>query len=101
LFRNLVGSDDDWELTASIFNYDPTHAVGAIAIPTLALFGANDRIVPVEASHRALVRLVDPALLSVAVLAGGDHRLQVGDSGDFAPGYHEQLTQFLETATGS
>ncbi len=100
LFRHLVSTDDDWELASSIFNYDPTQAIGAIAIPTLALFGENDRIVPVESSQRALVRLIDPPLLSVAVLPEGDHRLQVGDTGEFAPGYHEQLTQFLATVTG-
>ena len=101
LFRHLVSSADEWQLTSVIFNYDPTRALGTIAVPTLALFGADDRIVPVDASVRELVRLVDPALLTVAVLADGDHRLQVGDSGEFAPGYDECLRHFLATIARS
>ena len=100
LFRHFVSSDDEWQLTSVIFNYDPTRALESIAIPLLALFGEDDRIVPVESSRRELVRLVDPALLSVVVLAG-DHRLQVGDTGDFAPGYNEQLIHFLATVAES
>ena len=63
VFRHLMSSDDEWQLTSVILNYDPTQALEMIAVPTLALFGAEDRIVPVDASVRELVRLVDPAVL--------------------------------------
>jgi hypothetical protein len=61
----------------------------------LALFGAEDSIVPVEASVSVYLEAVRKELLTVEVIAGGDHRVQTGDPPALADGYLERLTDFV------
>lgn len=66
-----------------------------IAVPLLALFGADDEVVPVDDSVTAIRAHVDPHLLSIAVLSGGDHRVQVGQPKQLDPGYAGTLVRFI------
>lgn len=100
--RNLILFPDDEELWAfllRIFDYDPRPALERIEIPVLALFGADDSLVPVEESVAVYREAVKPQLLTVTVFAGADHRLQAADPPGLVDGYLESLSSFvLQTA---
>jgi hypothetical protein len=67
-------------------------------VPLLAIFGADDRLVPVKSSVRALRDSVRTDLLSVEVFAGADHPMRTGDGGSFADGCLLVLAAFVGTA---
>jgi fermentation-respiration switch protein FrsA (DUF1100 family) len=99
--RELVLFPDDeevWSFLLRIFDYDPRAALERIRVPVLALLGADDPIVPVGASVTVYREAVQPELLSVAVLAGADHRMQTGDPPRLAEGYLETLTSLVRQA---
>jgi pimeloyl-ACP methyl ester carboxylesterase len=96
--RKLVLFPDDdevWGFLLRIFDYDPRAALERIRVPVLALFGADDPLVPVAASVTVYREAVEPDLLSVAVFPGADHRIQTGDPSRLAEGYLETLTSFV------
>jgi pimeloyl-ACP methyl ester carboxylesterase len=68
-------------------------------VPTLALFGADDPVVPVAASVAAFESYVAPELLTVAVLPGGDHRIQ--RDGQLVDDYFDTLSAFVEMSLPS
>ena len=78
-----------WTFAGLIIDYDPPSAMRRISCPVLALFGAEDRSVPVERS----VAAYRDALGQVAahVFPGADHRCQLGDPPRMAPGYLDIL----------
>jgi pimeloyl-ACP methyl ester carboxylesterase len=85
--------DGLWDFARLIIDYDPRPAMRQLRSPVLALFGAEDRSVPVEESvqtYRDLVRDV-----AVHVFADADHRCQLGDPPTMAPGYLDVLTGWL------
>lgn len=84
----------EWDLVGALIDYDPRPALERIAVPLLALFGADDTIVPVEESVVVYRAAVAPGLLTVAVLPG-DHRVQTGDPPRLAEGYLETLSSFV------
>lgn len=95
---DLVLLPDDpalWPLILEINDFDPRPALERIRVPVLALFGAEDSIVPVEASVSVYREAVRTELLTVEVIAGGDHRVQTGDPPALADGYLERLTDFV------
>lgn len=95
---DLVLLPDDpalWPLILEINDFDPRPALERIRVPVLALFGAQDSIVPVEASVSVYLEAVRKELLTVEVIAGGDHRVQTGDPPALADGYLERLTDFV------
>lgn len=95
---DLVLLPDDpalWPLILEINDFDPRPALERIRVPVLALFGAEDSIVPVEASVSVYLEAVRKELLTVEVIAGGDHRVQTGDPPALADGYLERLTDFV------
>jgi fermentation-respiration switch protein FrsA (DUF1100 family) len=61
----------------------------------LALFGADDKFVPVDDSVAAYREAVAPELLTVAVFPRADHRILVGDPPELAEGYAEAISAFL------
>ena len=80
--------------------YDPHPALERIAVPVLALFGADDPITPVGDSV-VVYREVPGELLRVEVFAGADHRVLSGDPPALADGYLETLASFIhEAVTG-
>lgn len=97
LREEFADVEEYWPLLASILTYDPAATLERITCPTLCIYGSRDRVVPVAACVRILEH-VRSELIDVAVLPGGDHRVQVGD--DFVAGYFELLVGFLDTAAG-
>ena len=72
-------------------HYDPGPDLDRLTTPTLAIFGGDDPLVPVQAS---VARLRDTAertarLQQITVFPGAGHRLQAGTSP--APGYLDCL----------
>ena len=91
----LGGDARSLEAARRVLDHDPRPSMRAIRVPLLAVFGAADDIVPVAASVAAFLECVDPTLLTVAVLAGGDHRLQRGDPPVLVDGYRDTLIRFI------
>ena len=84
-----------WRLWSRIIDHDPGPALGQLRVPVLAMFGTDDDVVPVDESVDVFIRAVAPELLTVAVIAGGDHRLQTGTPPRLVDGYLQRLTAFL------
>jgi pimeloyl-ACP methyl ester carboxylesterase len=93
-------SEEFWDFAALIFDYDPRPALERIRVPLLALFGADDRLVPVEESIAVYREAVSPELLDVEVFPGGSHRVLVGEPPRLAEGYLETLSAFVARAGG-
>jgi pimeloyl-ACP methyl ester carboxylesterase len=91
----VAGDDLEWALARRIVDHDPRAALGRITVPLLALFGADDEIVPIDESVAVFEREVRPDLLTVAVLPGGDHRIQGGDPKRLVDGYSSTLVSFI------
>jgi pimeloyl-ACP methyl ester carboxylesterase len=85
----------EWAFAASVIDYDPRPALRELSVPVLALFGELDFRVPVDASVEVFRELVAPGLLTVAILPGGEHRLQEGDPPEPVPGHLETLSSFI------
>ncbi|WP_431880274.1 alpha/beta hydrolase family protein [Micromonospora marina] len=65
---------------AGIADYDPATALAALHCPLLAIFGADDLLVPVEASVRAISSTLDEvghADHTTVVFPGADHSIRV------------------------
>lgn len=84
-----------WDLVLRLAAFDPVPALRAVHVPLLAVLGAEDEVVPVEASVAALRAAVDPAWLHVAVLPGGGHRLSRPGSTAFVDGYPDIVVDFV------
>jgi len=91
----------EWDLAVAMIDYDPRPALTRIAVPVLALFGRDDAIVPVDASVAVYRATVRPELLSVAVLSGGDHRVQTGEPPRLVDSYLEIVSSFIARAVAS
>jgi pimeloyl-ACP methyl ester carboxylesterase len=94
----VASNEEEWEFESSIIDHDPRPALREVRVPLLALFGADDKLVPVDASVAAFRETVPPDLLTVAVIAGGDHRIQTGDPLRLADGYTDELSSFIAAA---
>jgi len=88
-------SREIWRLATLLVGHDPAEALRRLDVPLLAVFGADDGVVPVERSVAVLRETVRPGLLDVAVLPGGDHRLEGSDDA-FVPGYPDVVVEFVE-----
>jgi hypothetical protein len=88
----------EWAFVQDMIEYDPVPALRTLDVPVLGLFGAEDRVVPVDASVSVFRAAVRSDLLTIAVLPGGDHRVQHGDPPRLVDGYLDTLTAFVEAA---
>jgi pimeloyl-ACP methyl ester carboxylesterase len=93
-----LADEADWELMRALVDYDPRPALEKIKVPVLALFGADDPIVPVEASVTVFREAVRPELLTIGVFPDADHRLMVGEPPRLAEGYLDTLAAFVRAA---
>ena len=96
LFPFPLDDPDVWRYACALIDHDPRPALRALRVPTLALFGADDPIVPVDVSAVVYEACVRSDLLTVAVLAGGDHRVQ--RDGRVVDAYFPTLDAFLGQA---
>jgi uncharacterized protein len=92
LFGEALPPREEWDLVVRLAGFDPVPALRAIRVPLLAVFGAEDAVTPVAASVAAVRAEVDPALLTLAVLGGGDHRLGFPD---LVPGFPDAVVDFV------
>jgi pimeloyl-ACP methyl ester carboxylesterase len=84
-----------WRFWKEIFRYDPVDAMGRIKAPLLAVFGEKDVLVPVPESVALFRAHVDAGLLQIEVFPDADHRLQIDDLRNLAPGYLDRVTGFV------
>ena len=111
-YRFLAGtSPGSIAFIAGIADYDPAPALAALRCPLLAIFGADDLLVPVEASVRAIsdsLREARHTDHTIVVFPGADHTIRVYagtgpaqiDGGRFtaaerAPGFDELIVTWL------
>jgi len=91
-----------WSQLRAWGTYDPGPDLTRCTAPTVALFGADDPLVPVQASIDAYDR--------TAILAGRDHvnrvfpqaghRMAASDSGEMVPGYLGYLSRSVSMGPG-
>jgi pimeloyl-ACP methyl ester carboxylesterase len=91
----LPDDEAEWKLAAALMDYDPRPALERIRVPTLAVFGGDDPITPVEESVAVFREAVPAGLLHVEVFADAGHRLEAGNPPRLAEGYLETLTAFV------
>jgi pimeloyl-ACP methyl ester carboxylesterase len=85
----LVPEDaETWGVMCRIMDHDPRPAMARLRCPVLAIFGAEDPIVPVAKSVSVYREVVGRhTTLDVEVLPGAGHRIEVDASEELAPGY--------------
>jgi pimeloyl-ACP methyl ester carboxylesterase len=88
-----------WQLTTLLFAYDPAPALAAIEVPLLAVFGADDPVVPVDDSIAALRNLVDERFVEILVFDGAGHRLERADDTGFVDGYLDAVVDFVNVCS--
>jgi uncharacterized protein len=84
-----------WAFAGLILAHDPRRALERLRVPLLALLGERDTIVPVARSVSVFRSVVDPQLLNLHIVDGGDHRLQLPSSDEFVPGYLDTIADFV------
>lgn len=84
-----------WRLVGRMGDHDPAARLATLDVPILALFGAEDTVVPVDLSVEILRREVDPRLLTIEVLPGAGHR-PMDSAGTFVPGYLAAIADFVD-----
>ncbi len=90
----VLDNADEWGLVSLLFSYDPAPALGAIRCPLLAVFGADDPIVPVADSVEVLRRLVPQEHLEIRVFSGAGHRIEAHGGTGFVDGYLDAVVDF-------
>jgi pimeloyl-ACP methyl ester carboxylesterase len=101
--HTFVPSDDRLlRLMRALLDHDPRPALERIAVPLLAIFGTDDRVVPVAESLRVLreVRSGRPGGLSELLIDGGDHRCQVCPDASLPEAYHLGLQGWIRDQVG-
>ena len=98
LGRFVPDDEDEWRFWTRIIDHDPVPALRRLAVPLLVLFGEHDRISPVDASIEVVRAAVPLDLLTIAVLPGGDHRVQAGDPPALVDGYAAAVHAFVASA---
>ncbi len=89
-----------WNLLLRLATFQPSAALAQVAVPLLAVFGADDCVTPTVASAAVLETVVRPDLLTVAVLEGGNHRMSHAGSTDFVGGYPDVVVRFVLARAG-
>ena len=82
--------------------YDPVPALERVSQPVLAIYGTQDRAVPIVQSSRKLEAALERGgnrSYTIRFFAGADHGLRVGDGG-FAPGYLRTTVEWVKGLPG-
>ena len=80
---------DSWAQLRAWAGYAPDDDLARLQIPTLAIFGEKDPLVPVTASMASYDQSATnaPRVHRSVVFTGADHRLRTAGTEDFASGY--------------
>jgi pimeloyl-ACP methyl ester carboxylesterase len=91
------GDAAELELVRRWLDHDPRPTLERLTCPLLALFGEKDLVTPVEESIAVFsaARAGRPGELDIAILAGGDHRLQSGEPPTLHPDYDRTLGDWI------
>lgn len=90
----------EWLHQRMIVDHDPAPAMRRIDQPVLAMFGADDVVVPVGQSVDVFEReLGHQGSLTVEVFSGADHRMQIGDPLALVPRYLATLSEWILRVT--
>jgi pimeloyl-ACP methyl ester carboxylesterase len=87
-----------WHFLQRLVQHDPAPVLANLHCPVLAIFGAEDRTVPVDQSvaefehGMAKARNYD---LMVRIFPGANHGMRVDTAGTLAPGYLESIAQWV------
>ncbi|GIJ80564.1 alpha/beta hydrolase family protein [Micromonospora phaseoli] len=84
---------------AGIADHDPTAALTELTCPLLAIFGADDLLVPVPASVRAITSILREAGHTdheIVVFPGADHNIRTYAGAARAPGFDELVVTWLQ-----
>lgn len=99
-----ITSADSWAfLMRSDSAYDPRTALERLTCPVLAVYGAEDRLVPVGRSVEVFeqgLREAGNEHVRIEVFPGADHQL-CGPGGTFAPGYLELMSGWVAEVTAA
>jgi pimeloyl-ACP methyl ester carboxylesterase len=93
-----------WRQFAAWADYDPSHDLDRVATPTLAVFGADDPLVPVQASAEHFDATATRAgrIQQTLVMPQADHRLRsTGEMAGFGRGYPGLLIDWCRACTES
>jgi len=91
-----------WRQFAAWADHDPSHDLDDVATPTLAVFGADDPLVPVQASAERFDATATRAgrIQQTVVVPQADHRVRsTGAMAGFAPGYPDLLIDWCRAHT--
>ncbi|TQM78751.1 hypothetical protein FHX81_1029 [Saccharothrix saharensis] len=95
-----------WEFLKRKQDHDPVPDAVRLRCPHLAVFGADDELVPVAESVRLFTEAAchrerhHRATLTVEVFPGADHRVRTDGGTRPAPGYLDALTRWILGRTG-
>ena len=91
------GDAAELELVRRWLDHDPRPALEQLTCPVLAIFGEMDLVTPVEESIAVFraARTGRSGDLDLETLAGGDHRLQIGEPPTLHPDYHQTLGDWI------
>jgi pimeloyl-ACP methyl ester carboxylesterase len=81
-------TDESYSLLRAWIDYAPDADLGSLRIPTLAIYGTEDPLTPVQASVERLAQTAPTARSKVFL--GADHRLCI--DGALVPGYLDMIT---------
>jgi pimeloyl-ACP methyl ester carboxylesterase len=104
-FTEIAAEVDEryWRLLKRKQDHDPVPDALRLRCPHLAIFGADDEVVPVADSislfTAAACHRDRRATLTVEVFPGADHRVRT-DGTSLAPGYLDTLTRWINGRTG-
>jgi hypothetical protein len=85
--------DESYSQLRAWIDYAPDADLESLRVPTLAIYGTQDPLTPVQASIDRLAQLAPT--VRTEVFDGADHRLFIG--GALAPGYLDEVTAWCSS----
>jgi pimeloyl-ACP methyl ester carboxylesterase len=95
-----IADEADWRGLCRFVTeaYDPAATLARIRCPLLAIFGAQDVLVPAWESaqiYSASLRAADNPDVTIAIFPQGNHRIQLSQDGPFVAGYLDLLGDWV------
>jgi uncharacterized protein len=101
---HTLGAPEDWEFMCRFTAepYEPADALARVRCAFLAIFGELDPLLPADKSAvicREALRKAGNRDATIVLFPQGNHRIMVGQGGEFAPGYLDLLAGWVATRT--